>query len=305
MEVRVNRIILSLLAAWLWASSTTLALEITSVAPNLGAPGTVVILSGGPFSSKSRIFLGEQPVPASRTSPTRLEFAVPLLPAGSYSLTVQEDADTAVEPFFFEVLARTPQITAVIPDNVDYCADAGTRQVQIVGEHFLPGTVVMLNGSAVSSRLLDSGHLEFSFPELPAGVYGIEVRNTDGATSLPHSLWINSIPEIVSVERGEEFVNHYDMLIHGHNFFYNSILVVREPSGPIASSDFRQRTIHATRGTQLPSGTDLKRFDQLLYLDCGTLVYQRYPLDMLNKDLVLQIINPDGQKTAPYHVTLP
>jgi hypothetical protein len=81
--------------------------------------------------------------------------------------------------------------------------------------------------------------------------------------------------------------------------------VVREPSGPIPVSDSRQRTIHATRGTLPPSGTDLKRFDQLLYLDCGTLVYQRYPFDMQNKDLVLQIINPDGQKTAPHHVTLP
>ncbi len=38
----------------------TLALEITSLAPVRGTPGTLVAISGGPFSPQTQPFLGEQ-----------------------------------------------------------------------------------------------------------------------------------------------------------------------------------------------------------------------------------------------------
>jgi len=191
-----------------------------------------------------------------------------------------------------------------VPDNLDHCAEDGERLVRVVGNNFRPGVMVLLNGNAVSIRITDAGSLEFRFPELPAGVYGVEVRNADGTTSLPHSLWVNSIPEIISVERDGDFVNRYDMIIRGKNFFYNSILVVREPQNPAIDSTYRLSTFHAG-GSDAAGMLMARPGGSLLYSGCDTLVYRRYPLNMQDKELLLQVINPDGKKTDLYPVTLP
>lgn len=293
--------------ATLLASATTgLALEITAVSPNRGAPASRVVLSGGPFSPQSRIYLGEQFVAATQVLPNQMVFTVPPLPPGSYSLTVQSDEDVAIQAFTFEILAAQPQIVAVTPNNLDFCADEAERLVLVEGRGFLPGALILLNGNAVSGRIVDDGRLEFRLPELPAGVYGVEVRNPDGSSSIPHSLWINSVPEIASIERGDDFVNHYEIIVHGKNFFFNSILVVREPENTTVGKNFRQLTFHAGQGD--PGGRrsiQAQPGEKLLYNDCRTLVYQRYPSTPQDKELTLQVINPDGKKTEPYTATLP
>ncbi|MHB8707583.1 MAG: IPT/TIG domain-containing protein [Desulfuromonadales bacterium] len=302
----MNRIIIFSIAAILATVTTGMALEITSVAPNRGAPGSRVVLSGGPFSLQSRIYLGEQFVSATQVLPNQMVFTVPSLPAGSYSLTVQSDDDVAIQAFTFEILAAQPQIVAVTPDNLDFCADEAERLVQIEGRNFLPGALILLNGNAINGRVVDNGHLEFRLPELPAGVYGVEVRNPDGTSSLPHSLWINSVPEIAGVERGDDFVNHYDIIVHGKNFFFNSFLVVKEPENTTVGESFRQLTFHAGHG-DLAGRRSIQTLpgEKLLYNDCRTLIYQRYPSSPQDKELTLQVINPDGKKTEPYMVTLP
>jgi len=302
----VNKTPFLLLIALLSASTATLALEITSVAPTRATPATRVILTGGPFTLESRIFLGEQFVAATRVLSAQLEFTVPPMPPGSYSLTVQDDIDTAIQPFTFEVLAPQPHVAAVVPDNLDFCADQAERLVLVEGSNFVPDSIVQLNGNAISSRVVNAGSLEFRLPEMPAGVYGVVVRNPDGATSLPHSLWINSVPEIDSVERGDDAVNHYEVIIRGKNFFYNSILVVKEPENTSVGKSVRQLAFHAAQSTA-GSGQSLlpASGEKLLYGDCRTLLYQRYPTSLQDKELTLQVINPDGKKTEPYLVTLP
>jgi hypothetical protein len=158
----------------------------------------------------------------------------------------------------------------------------------------------------VASRTIDATSLQFRLPEMPAGVYGVQVRNTDGAASLPHSLWINSLPEISTVERGGDYVNNYEMIIRGKNFFYNSILMVREPENSTFGRDYRQLAFRAGQDGSTGYGNfQAMPGEQLTYRDCTTLIYQRYPLDMQDKDLILQVINPDGKKTDPFPVTLP
>jgi len=284
------------LAALLLAGNTSWALEITSVVPGRATPATPVTLTGGPFSVQSRIFLGEQYVAPAQVLAGQLMFLVPSMPPGSYSLTVQDDIDLAVQPFNFEVLAPQPQISTITPDNLDVCSDETERRVQVTGRHFLPESVLLLNGNAVSTRVIDDGTLEFRLPEVSAGVYGLVVHNPDGTTSLPHALWVNNVPEIIAVERGEEFVNHYEMVVHGKNFFYNSILMITEPQGTTAGMGSRQLTFRAAQG-----GTaDRYAFpgappgEKLLYTDCQTLVYHRYPNNPQDKELSLQVINPDG-----------
>lgn len=282
------------------------ALEITSVAPVRAAPGTRVFLTGGVFSPQSRIYLGEQFVAPENLLPRQVEFIVPTLPAGIYSLTVQDDAASAVQPFNFEVLVSRPQIVGVEPDNLDVCTDESERLVRVAGSNLHPQTLLLLGGNAVNSRTIDAGTLEFRLPELPAGVYGIEVRNPDGAASLPHSLWINSVPEITGVEKGGDFVNNYEVVVRGKNFFYTSILVVQEPDAAAGATGTRQLTFYAHRGAPgMVSGNMGPASDQLRYVDCRTLVYQRYPGNFQDKELTFQVINPDGKKTTPYTVTLP
>ena len=298
--------LLTLLLAVLLTGRSGLALEITSVVPTRATPATEVVLTGGLFSPQSRIYLGEQFVPASRVLPRQLEFIVPPLPAGTYSLTVQDAVDMAVQPFNFEVLALPPQITAVAPENLDVCADESDRLIRVEGSNLLPETQLLLDGKAVGSSFIDPGAMEFRLPELPAGVYGIEARNPDGTASLPQSLWVDNVPEITGVERGGEYVNYYEMIIHGKNFFYNSILVVREPNIFIGGTGTRQLTYYANRGAPGAGPSDFHaRGETLRYYDCRTLLYLRYPNNFDNKELTLQVINPDGKKTVPYAVTLP
>lgn len=300
------RISLTVWLAMLLAGAPGLALEITSVAPTRATPATQVVLSGGLFSAQSRIYLGEQFVAPVRVLPRQLEFIVPPLPPGTYSLTVQDEVDTAVQPVSFEVLAPSPQISAVTPQSLDVCSDQAERLVRVEGSNLLPGTLLLLDGKILAYRLVDPGVMEFTLPELPAGVYGVEVRNPDGAVSLPHSLAVNNVPEITGVERGSEYVNHYEMVIRGKNFFHNSILVVREPNTIAGSTDIRWLTYYANRSAPgAGSGAFATTGEALRYNDCGTLLYLRYPIDFQDKELTLQVINPDGRKTAPYVVTMP
>lgn len=294
-----------LLLMLLLISPPAFALEITSVAPSRATPGTQVVLTGGDFSSQSRIYLGEQFVSPLRRSPRQLVFVVPALPPGVYSLTVQDDVGSVLQPFNFEIMAPRPQITRVEPDNLDVCTDSAERLVRVNGSNFSAGAVLLLGGNVVTSRTNGPAVLEFQLPEMPAGVYGAEVRNPDGETSLPHSLWINSVPEIMSVERGDDFVNNYEVIIRGKNFFYNSILVVTETDNAAGGLGTRQMTYYAQRGGRLATLSQVAPGEQLRYADCQTLVYLRYPGNLQDKELTLQVINPDGKKTAPYQVSLP
>jgi len=294
------------LVAGLLYTTVASALEITSVAPSRAAPGTRVVMTGGIFSLQSRVYLGEQEVTPLQQLPRQIEFAVPPLPPGGYSLTVQDDVDSVIQPFNFEVFAPHPQISSLEPGQLDVCSDETERLVRVAGRDFRPGAQLLLNGNALDSRSIDAETLAFRLPELQAGVYGVEVRNPDGTGSLPHSLWLNNTPEIIAVERGEEFVNHYEMIIRGKNFFFNSIVVIREPDSSAGNSGTRQMTYYAHRGApNAPSGLIGGGGESLAYLDCRTLKYLRYPSNFQDKELIVQVINPDGKKTEPYAVTLP
>jgi len=302
----MTRNLLTVLFSVLLTGTPALALEITSVAPRRATPGTHVVLTGGIFSPQSRVYLGEQFVPSIPRLSRQLEFIVPPLPPGGYSLTVQDDVDSAVQPVAFEVLAPHPQIAGVEPDNLDVCTDESERLVRVRGSNFRPETLLLLNGNALNSRTVDASTMEFRLPDLPAGVYGVEAHDPEGAASLPHSLWINSVPEITGVERGGDFVNSYEVVIRGKNFFYNSILVVRETDDAAGGMGTRQTTYYSHRGAPtLDQGAIPAQGGAVRYDNCRTLVYQRYPSNFQDKDLVLQVINPDGKKTAPYMVTLP
>ncbi len=299
------RVLWMALLVGLWYAVAASAMEITSVVPSRAAPGTRVVVTGGIFSPQSRVYLGEQAVVPLQLLARQIEFAVPSVAPGDYSLTVQDEATSSLQPFRFEVVAPHPQITSITPGELDICSDEAGRLVRVTGLNFRPGAQLLLNGNAFVSRAIDPGTLEFRLPELQAGAYGVEVRNPEGISSLPHSLWINNTPEITSIERGEDAVNHYEMIIRGKNFFFNSILLVREPDATAGSTGTRQLTYYAHRQAPLAPGGLSAKGEGLSYSDCRTLVYVRYPSNFQDKELSVQVINPDGKKTAPYAVSLP
>jgi hypothetical protein len=280
----------------------TLALEITSLAPVRGTPGTLVAISGGPFSPQTQPFLGEQYVAPRITLKNYMEFVVPYLSPGKYTLSVQDNTTVAAQAYQFEVMAPTPQVTNINPSILDACPIDPQNQLQVIGRNFLPGAVFLVNESAVLSSVISSTLLEVQLPALhKPGVYGGSVRNPDGATSLPLSLWVNSTPEIKSVERGADFVNHYEVIIHGKNFIANSILVVKEPDDSTIGKA-SQRFSFASRNT---TESILKQWSRVTYVDCQTLIYHRYPSSFQVKDLGLQVFNPDGRRSDLYYAALP
>jgi hypothetical protein len=286
----------------------TLALEITSLAPVRGTPGTLVGISGGPFSPQTQPFLGEQYVAPRITLKNYMEFTVPYLPPGNYTLTVQDNTMVAAQTYQFEVMAPTPQVTNINPRILDACPIDPLNQLQINGRNFLPGAVLLVNDRVVPSRVISSTSIEAQMPGLrKPGVYGVSVSNQDGATSLPHSLWVNSTPEINSVERGADFVNHYEVIIHGKNFLFNSTLVVKEPEDSTIGQTYQQLSFVSRNNPTSQGGLDTiaPQKNRLIYVDCQTLIYHRYPTSFQDKDLGLQVFNPDGRMTDQYYVALP
>jgi len=281
-----------------------LALEITSLAPVRGTPGTLVGIGGGPFSPQTQPFLGELYVVPRTILKNYMEFTVPFLPPGKYTLTVQDNTMVAAQTYQFEVMAPSPQVTNINPSILDACSIAPLNHLQINGRNFLPGAVLLVNDRVIPSRVISSTSIEAQLPSLQEpGVYGVSVSNQDGAKSLPHSLWVNSTPEIDSVEHGADFVTYYEVIIHGKNFLFNSTLVVKEPEDSALGETYQQLS-SVSPESAVSQVSISPQGNRLIYVDCQTLIYQRYRTSQA-KDLRLQIFNPDGRKTGMYSVDLP
>jgi hypothetical protein len=282
----------------------TLALEITSLAPVRGTPGMQVGISGGPFSSQTQPFLGEEYVAPRIISENYMDFTVPNLPPGNYTLTVQDNTMVAAQTYQFEVMSPTPEVTNINPSILDACSIDPLNQLQINGRNFLQGAVLLVNDRVVPSRVISSTTINAQLPGFEkSGVYGVSVKNRDGATSLPHSLWVNSTPEINSVERGADFVNHYEVIIHGKNFLFNSTLVVKEPEDSALGQTYQRLSSLSPQSAASQVSTS-PQGNRVIYVDCQTLIYHRYRTSRA-KDLGLQVFNPDGRKSDQYYVALP
>jgi hypothetical protein len=283
------------------------ALEIISLAPSRGAPGTLVTVSGGPFSSATQAFLGSHYVAPLHILENRLEFTVPYLPAGQYLLTIQDETSVAEQAFQFEVMAPVPRITELKPSNIDVCYLEDGQRIEVSGHNFLPEAVLLVNDMVVPTNVVEPTRIEARLQGFrQPGVYGVLVRNPDDATSLPHSLWINSIPDIDSIEQGDEFLDYYEVIIHGKNFLPNSILVVKEPEDSMTGQFYRQFSFVA-RNRDASGGVSAitPQKDRLVFLDCQTLIYYRYPAVNQKKSLGFMVLNPDGNKTDLYYADLP
>jgi len=283
------------------------AFEISSIAPSRGEPGTEITVTGGPFSRLTRVRLGEKTVPVHDVNSRILRFFLPDVQPGEYVLSLEHVGEEISLTQFIEILEPTPLIGNISPRNIDACGTAEEQSVQVDGRFFLDGASLLFDGVSVPMERVDSGQIRFFIPStMRSGVHGIQVRNSSGKTSLPHSLWVNDIPSIDSIERGEDYVNHFEIIIHGRNFYFNSILSVTQPNSRAPESDHRSRIIYSdARGFGSNPGSVQQTSDRLVFRDCRTLIYERYPSSSQVRDLFFQVINPDGKKSEPFGISLP
>lgn len=282
------------------------ALEISSVSPRNVSAGDSVTVAGGPFTPRTLVLLGNQTIEPTSLSEGRLIFTVPSLEDGEYALQVRDDRQTSPSSFVLRITAPDPRIDSLSPSNIDVCSTQEEREVIVQGRYFQPGATLLLDGKTLSSSRLGPDSLSFTPPPLAAGVYGIQVANPNGSQSVPRSLYISDIPEILNAYMGQEFVNNYELVIEGKNFFFNSTLLVNEYPVGLLDQPPQQRVIPRQSATSDPDRlASPSQADNLRFVDCGTLVYNRYPYSTQPKQISLKIINPDGKTSSTWDLSVP
>ena len=291
----------------LLAPLTASGIEISSVYPPVVAAGTPVTVIGGPFSEATKVDLGGNPVDVRLSGTRQLVFVAPQLPVGEYALFVRDGDQVSSQTLSLRIELPPPAILAIEPDHLDECSDTETRQVGVRVKDFQEGAQLLLDGAVIPYQHGSDQTFNFVPPPLRAGSYGLQLVNPDGKKSLPHTLWVSSRPEIDSISAGDDFVNYYQIVIRGKNFFQRSVLVLNEYSGSFSDLPPRQQAIPAQGGNSFHDDRlRIRRMaDSVSYQDCHTLIYNRFPPTGQNQRLVFRVSNPNGEQTPPYEVSLP
>ncbi len=267
------------------APALAAAPEMTGIFPAVASPGSIVTIIGGPFEQQVQIVFGDRTLSPIRIAQKQLTFVVPQLAEGDYLLFLQAGEQHSQRSLFFRVVLPAPSITSLTPSKIEACTTGEQRQVVLQGRDLHRGVQALLDGVALAAEQ-NGNTLTFTLPELPPGMHQVQVINPDGKRSVPVSLLVDALPEILSVSRGEENVNYYELLISGKNFSYNSTLVVNgRPITPFYPGSLQ--------------------VDSIAFRNCKTLIYKRYPPSSQPTQLNLQIINPDGKESAVYTLSAP
>lgn len=272
--------------------------NILSIIPAQGEPNITVTLSGTGFTTKTTAFLGTIEVPTTVVGPELLTFTIPKLPTGLYALFLKREDGATSRTYNFSIQAPKPFVEAISPDTISVCTSAGERVVTITGRNFQPSSQVLFDGSIVKSSFNSTESLSFSVPQAPGGLHQIQVKNPEDTATTPMTLAIVATPEISSVTRGEGSVTYYKLIIEGKNFQPGATVVVEESSLQIGLS--------AGAGKRIRAGaTSSGEREFLTFVDCSKLIYQRYPADPTEKDLRIQVFNPNGEVSSLVQVTAP
>lgn len=272
--------------------------NILSIIPAQGEPNITVTLSGTGFTQKTTAFLGTIEVPTTVVGPELLSFSIPKLPSGMYALFIKREDGATSRTYNFSIQAPKPFVETISPDSISTCSSAGERVVSITGRNFHPSSQVLFDGSVVKSSFGSEGSLTFTVPQAPGGLHQVQVKNPEETVTTPMTLAIVATPEISSVTRGYGSVTYYNLVIEGKNFQPGATMVIEESSLQVGLGAGTGKRLRAGAS---PSGER----EYLTFVDCSKLVYQRYPADPTEKDLRIQVINPNGEVSSVVQVTAP
>jgi len=290
--------------------STSYGQEIVSLYPSEASTGQPVTLIGGPFPEGTLIVVGDREIIPQRRGERQLIFSTPDLNPGEYPVFLMSGDERSEKTAVLIIIEPSPRILSISPTNIDQCVIDEAPIVTLDVADFVPGGSLLFDGKTIPFVLAEENRLTFTMPPLGAGTYGIQIINPGGTRSLPRSLWVNNIPEIFSASAGSDYVSFYEVVIEGKNFIFGSLLVVNEYQIGFSDLPPYQRVI-AGVGREIADRAPLStpdqtvRSDSVRYVDCRTLIYNRHPYSSQPKDLVLQVVNPDGKKSNALHVSLP
>jgi len=279
------------------------ATEITSVRPNRVAPGDILYINFSQAQPDVKILLGEQVLVPEQTETGQLYYPVPNVNAGEYSIQLLDNGVVVPTDFRLTVLEAVPIVDALDPANVAECAETFEKRVNVIGRNFLPASRLMVDGALVESTVAGSQLMTFDASLLRAGVHGIQVINPAGSKSLPFSLNVNNVPKIDDVSFGNNYTNHYELVIKGNNFFQQSTLLVTEAPPGLHGIRPKQKVVWGKgRRVSTTNLLDQEQEDYLFYEDCHTLIYYRFPVSGQERDVTLKVINPDGKASGSYQM---
>lgn len=281
-------------------------MEITSIYPEIAYPGTPVTIIGGPFDSQVAVDLAGQKLQARRVSSRQLVFMVPELEAGEYPLYLRSGNKVSNQTLSLRIEQPPPAIIMLEPEFLESCSVDEERVVTVRGENIRPQAQLLFDGTVISFEWDDSQTMSFVPPVLKAGNYGVQIINSDGKSSLPYTLRINDRPEIDNVSQGDDFVNYYQVIISGTNFTSRSALLIKEYPGELSDMPPRQRFLNS-RNDSSRQENHLRNSNagNLIYQDCNTLIYNRYPPFRQDMRIEFQVSNPDGSQSSTYEAYLP
>jgi len=272
--------------------------NILSIIPAQGEPNITVTLSGTGFTAKTVAFLGTTEVPTTVVGPELLSFTIPKLPSGLYALFLKREDGATSRTYNFSIQPQKPFVESLSPDSISVCSTAGERVVTITGRNFQTSSQVLFDGSAVRSTFGSTESLTFTVPQATGGLHQVQVKNPEDTLTTPMTLAILAKPEIYSVSRGDGTVTYYKLVIEGKNFQPGATIVVEESSLQVG--------LNAGAGKRLAAGaTSSGEREFLTFVDCSKLIYQRYPADPTDKDLRIQVFNPNGEVSSVVQVTAP
>jgi len=256
------------------------ALQVSSLQPTTAIPGERVTLGGSDWPHEFQLLLGETAVPYDRISNTAVRFQVPELPAGEYAIGIRSDSGSsrATTRFVLSITSPPPLIDMVDPNLTPFCRPGEQTEVVIYGQHFSSGASLLLDESSLPVKERESGSITVVLPQIPAGLHRLQVVNPDGQKSLATTIEVADQPRIDQLQVGsDDQVVSYQIRIVGANFTPQSKLLVNGAAV-------------INRPGLLEEGDD-----RVTYLDCATLLYQRFPMSGQQRELQFQVLNPDGQ----------
>lgn len=262
------------------------ALTVLSIIPAQGEPGMIVTLSGTGFTEATRTFLGNHELPTTVAGARVLTTELPDLPPGVYALYLRREDGATSRPYNFVLQPQKPIASSLSPDTVSTCAAGRDREVIITGANFREGARILFDGAAITTRFISPSALSFLAPQVRSGLHQVQVKNPSDALSGTLALFLDSKPEIESVAIGSEYVSYYELLVSGRNFQQSSTLIAD--------------------GNRISTGEPVAgERDQMVYLGCNQLVYQRHPYDPTPKNIRLQIVNPNGEESSVFSISVP
>lgn len=266
--------------------SSVMAPSILSIIPGQAQPGSSVVISGSGFDSQSALFLGVEEIPFHTVSEQQISFELPQLPSGNYALFIRDKSGATSKAYSFSITPLKPSITALSPDSVSLCSAGDERQVLVRGKNFREGARILFDGAIIKGRRVSSEEMSFQTPPVQGGLHQVQVKNPEEAVSQAIALLITSQPEIRAVRQGNDYVNYYELTIEGINFQHGSTLIV---------DGRRIQSNNSNSGER----------DKLVFTNCNSLTYQRYPYDPSIKSFQLVIVNPNGEESSAFSVSAP